>query len=62
VIDDHGSQVAADVWHLYAHAVRRFGPVPTLIEWDTAIPPLQVLLDEAAQAKSVAGAPQEVMA
>lgn len=52
VIDDHGSRVAEDVWQLYAHALQRFGPVPSLIEWDTALPPLQVLLDEAERARS----------
>jgi uncharacterized protein (UPF0276 family) len=51
VIDDHGSRVAKEVWQLYAHAITRFGAVPTLIEWDTAIPPLAVLLDEAAHAR-----------
>jgi uncharacterized protein (UPF0276 family) len=49
-IDDHGSRVAAPVWVLYAEALERFGPVPTLIEWDTDVPPLDVLLEEAAQA------------
>jgi uncharacterized protein (UPF0276 family) len=47
VIDDHGSRVTDEVWQLYAHAVTRFGSVPTLIEWDTALPPLAVLLGEA---------------
>jgi len=49
-IDDHGSRVAPAVWALYAEALAHFGPVPTLIEWDTDVPPLDVLLDEAAQA------------
>lgn len=49
-IDDHGSRVAPAVWTLYAEALERFGPVPTLIEWDTDVPPLEVLLQEAAQA------------
>ena len=53
LIDDHGSRVAPKVWGLYETAFRRFGPVPTLIEWDTAIPPLNVLLDEAALAARV---------
>lgn len=53
VIDDHGDRVAEPVWRLYEAALRRFGPVPTLIEWDTALPPLQVLLDEAAKAESL---------
>ena len=49
-IDDHGSRVPAPVWALYVEALARFGPVSTLIEWDTDIPPLEVLLAEAAQA------------
>ncbi|TDV18567.1 DUF692 domain-containing protein [Paraburkholderia caballeronis] len=47
VIDDHGSRVAPAVWALYDAALDRFGNVPTLIEWDTDVPPLDVLLDEA---------------
>jgi uncharacterized protein (UPF0276 family) len=54
VIDDHGSRVHAPVWQVYAHAVRRLGAVPTLIEWDTALPPLDVLLAEAHEADRVA--------
>lgn len=54
VIDDHGSRVADAVWALYSHAVRRFGAVPTLIEWDTDLPDLSVLLDEAERARCTA--------
>lgn len=50
-VDTHGSQVCDAVWSLYERALRRFGPVPTLIEWDTDIPDLDVLLDEAARAQ-----------
>ncbi|MGH6717235.1 MAG: multinuclear nonheme iron-dependent oxidase, partial [Bradyrhizobium sp.] len=50
---DHGSRVIPEVWALYAEALARFGPVPTLIEWDTNVPPLDVLLDEAARATAV---------
>jgi uncharacterized protein len=53
VIDDHGSRVHAPVWQVYRHAVKRLGPVPALIEWDTDIPSLQVLLEEAATAQRV---------
>lgn len=53
VVDDHGSRVCPEVWQLYQHAIDRFGPVPTLIEWDTDIPALDVLLDEAACAQTV---------
>ena len=41
-------------WELYALAVERFGPLPTLIEWDTDIPALDVLVAEAHKADSVA--------
>lgn len=51
VIDDHGSRVCDAVWALYRHAVARFGAVPTLIEWDTDVPSLDVLLDEADRAR-----------
>ncbi|MGH6718750.1 MAG: MNIO family bufferin maturase [Alphaproteobacteria bacterium] len=49
-IDDHGSRVTDEVWDLYAMAVARFGPRPTLIEWDSNLPPLDVLVAEAATA------------
>ncbi len=44
LIDDHGSAVAEPVWRLYEAALARFGAVPTLIEWDTDVPKLAVLL------------------
>jgi uncharacterized protein (UPF0276 family) len=50
LIDDHGSRVRDEVWSLFDQVLRRFGPRPTLIEWDTDVPPLAVLLDEAARA------------
>jgi len=58
-IDDHGSKVTKEVWTLYRQAVARFGAVPTLIEWDNEIPPLDVLLDEAQHAERVIAAWQE---
>ena len=56
VIDDHGSRVCGEVWSLYRHALRRFGAVATLVEWDTDLPDLSVLLDEAATARQHAQA------
>ena len=53
LIDDHGSTVAEPVWILYRAALRRFGPRPTLIEWDSRLPALPVLLGEAAKADAV---------
>ncbi len=50
LIDDHGSRVGDAVWALFGDIVRRFGPRPTLMEWDTDIPALSVLLDEAQRA------------
>jgi uncharacterized protein len=52
-IDDHGSRVIDEVWAPYAEALRRFGPVPTLIEWDTNVPPLEVLVGEARHADAL---------
>lgn len=51
-IDDHGARVAAEVWTLFGEALKRFGPVPTLIEWDTDVPPLEILMAEAAIAEA----------
>lgn len=53
LIDTHGARVAEPVWALYRAAVARFGRVPTLIEWDTDLPPLAVLLGEAASVETI---------
>ena len=50
LLDAHGSHVCAEVWALYDAALALFGPVPTLIEWDNDIPPLETLIAEAARA------------
>ncbi|WP_218037274.1 MNIO family bufferin maturase [Reyranella soli] len=55
LIDDHGSRVSDGVWSLFAEVVERFGRRPTLVEWDTDLPALPVLLEEAARAASVGG-------
>ena len=52
-IDDHGSQIIDEVWTLYEQALKIFGPVPTLIEWDNDVPPIDVLLGEAAKAQGL---------
>jgi uncharacterized protein (UPF0276 family) len=56
LIDDHRSRVASDVWALYADAINQFGRRPTLVEWDSGIPALDVLLGEAMRADLIAGA------
>jgi uncharacterized protein (UPF0276 family) len=50
LIDDHGSPVAPAVWELYESTIRHFPHAATLIEWDSNLPPLPVLLAEAAEA------------
>lgn len=50
LIDTHGQEVCSDVWELYRWALHHFGPRPTLIEWDTNLPPLSVLIAQAAEA------------
>ena len=55
VIDDHGSRVRPAVWAVCEHALRRLGPLPVLVEWDTDVPALDVLLGEAAHAASLHG-------
>ena len=54
VVDHHGAAVAPEVWKLYQAALARFGSLPTLIEWDTDVPALEVLLGEAAKARALA--------
>ncbi len=46
-IDSHDHPVCSEVWDLYALALQQWGKVPTLLEWDEAIPPLEDLLIEA---------------
>lgn len=50
IIDTHSDNVCEEVWDLYTCALKRFGPVPTLIEWDENIPPFEVLFSEAQKA------------
>jgi uncharacterized protein (UPF0276 family) len=62
LIDTHSTQVCEAVWSLYGHAIQRFGARPTLIEWDSDIPPLDVLLGEAHKAQSYLGAAHDLAA
>lgn len=56
LVDTHGQAVYPEVWSLYQWALHRFGPRPTLIEWDTNLPPLAVLIEQASQANAMLGA------
>ena len=52
LIDDHGSTVKEAVWDLLDTALARIGPKPVLMEWDLDLPPLDILLGEAARAQA----------
>ena len=52
-IDTHDQAVSDPVWDLYASALRRFGPVPSMIERDDGIPPLEKLLAELDRARDI---------
>ncbi|MFZ2267982.1 MAG: DUF692 domain-containing protein [Azonexus sp.] len=60
LIDTHSRPVYPAVWELYRAALERFGPLPTLIEWDQDIPDFAVLQGEAAQAQEYLDAAAEV--
>ena len=53
LFDTHNRPVIDEVWKLYRSALRRFGPVSALIEWDADIPPFEYLAKEAAQARAI---------
>lgn len=53
LIDDHASAVCDDVWELFSNYIGASPDVPVLIEWDSDIPELHVLLDEAYKARAV---------
>lgn len=54
IIDTHDQPVPDPVWDLYAHALRRFGSISTMIERDDNIPPLAELIEELQHARSIA--------
>jgi uncharacterized protein len=60
LVDTHGARVSAEVWRLYEAAVARFGPRPALVEWDTHLPALEVLLEEARRARAIAAGARAV--
>lgn len=51
LVDTHDHPVYPEVWELYESVLRQLGPRPTLIEWDSEIPALPVLMEEAAKAQ-----------
>lgn len=52
-IDTHGDAVSDPVWELLAKAYRHFGPVPTLLERDFNLPPMEDLLGEIRRIKAL---------
>jgi uncharacterized protein (UPF0276 family) len=62
LIDTHDAPVCEAVWSLYGYTLRRLGPVPTMIERDDHIPPLDELLAELGRARAIAGEAMELAA
>jgi uncharacterized protein len=62
LIDDHGSRVTQATWDLYRRFVERAGPRPTLIEWDTDVPELDMLMAEAGKAAAIMDEARHVVA
>lgn len=52
--DSHAGAVPEAVWSLYREALRRFGPVSSLIEWDEDVPEWEVLRAEQRRAAAIA--------
>jgi uncharacterized protein (UPF0276 family) len=52
LLDTHDAPVRSEVWDLYRDAVRRFGALPTLVEWDDHVPPIEDVLAEAERARA----------
>ena len=53
LLDSHASAVPDGVWALYRRALRRFGQVPTLVEWDDQVPPLEVVVAQSRRAAEI---------
>ena len=62
LIDTHNHPVDEDVWQLYAYTISRTGPVPTLIEWDSDLPPLEKLQSEASRAEEIMARRKQLVA
>jgi uncharacterized protein (UPF0276 family) len=60
IIDTHDRPIAEAAWQLHAHAIARFGRLPTLIEWDNRLPSLDELLAQARRADGIAAAATEL--
>ena len=54
IVDDHSQEVSRECWELYRYALKRFGPIPTLIERDNNLPSWGTLLEEVKVARNIA--------
>ena len=62
LVDTHDAPVCDDVWALFEATLRRIGPRPTLIEWDSELPPLATLVAEAQKAQDIMDMAHELAA
>ena len=62
IIDTHDHPVCDDVWALFSHVWRTFGPIPAMIERDDHFPPFSELLDELRHMRALAEAEEKALA
>lgn len=60
LVDTHNQYVRRAVWDLYEHTIAKTGAIPTLIEWDTDLPPLRELVREADKAQKIIDQQKEI--
>lgn len=53
ILDSHIGPIPPGVWDLYRYAVKRFGAVPALIEWDEAVPDFDTVVAESQKARRI---------
>ncbi len=53
LIDTHNDKACPEVWEIYQTAVKKFGKIPSLVEWDQDFPPFSTLLSEAKKAENI---------
>jgi uncharacterized protein len=62
LVDSHNQRVCDPVWELYRSTIDLFGCRPTLIEWDTDLPELEILVEEADAAQTILEAHRAIAA
>jgi len=53
LLDTHSASIHPPVWSLFEEAIKHFGALPTIIEWDNKIPAFPRLQEEAQTAQKI---------